>query len=293
MRWPIDKPVPRSYLFVPGNSPEKLHKSWQLSPGALIFDVEDAVPESQKLQARQNISLALKAAPKHTPYVFVRINDLSTRHWQDDISAATCKNLSGFFLPKCESSGEVSVVADFIADCEKRTGLYSGSISLVVMIESALGLIKIPQIVTATERLVGLALGGEDFCLNMGISRTVEGLELLYARSRLAIWARAHGFLAIDTIYADFNDSQGLMLESRIAKQLGFTGKLAVYPGQLEPINAAFSPSEKELKEAEKVVEAFEAAQNLGRGVTVFNGKMIDRPIVEWARRLLASTGNR
>jgi citrate lyase subunit beta / citryl-CoA lyase len=293
MRWPIDRPAPCAFLFVPGNSPEKLYKSWQLGAGALIFDLEDAVPESQKLQARQNVSLALKAAPERATTVFVRINDCSTAHWQEDISAATNKNLTGFFLPKCESPGEVSAVAALIEASEKSAGMLPGSISLVALIESARGLVEIPQIIDATDRLAGLALGGEDFCLNMGISRTVEGLELQYARSHLAIWARAKGCLAIDTIYADFHDSQGLMRESQVVKQLGFTAKLAVHPKQLEVIRDVFAPSEEELAEAKKVVEAFAAAQAKGSAVIAVDGKMIDRPVFERAQRLLASAQRR
>ncbi len=293
MQWPIDRPTPCSFLFVPGDSPEKLRKSWQLGAGALIFDLEDAVPESQKHQARQNVSLALKAAPEAATNVFVRINDRSSRHWQEDISATTVKNLTGFFLPKCESREEVSAVADVIGTSEKRAGGVPGSISMVALIESACGLVELPHIIAATDRLAGLALGGEDFCLNMGISRTVEGLELQYARSHLAIWARSRGCLSIDTIYADFHDTQGLIRESQIAKQLGFTGKLAVHPKQLEVIRGVFAPSEEELAEAKKVVDAFAAARAKGSAVIAVGGKMIDRPVFERAQRLLASAQRR
>ena len=289
MRWPIDKPAPRTFLFVPGNSPEKLHKSWQLGAGALIFDLEDAVPEAQKVPARENVSSALKASPEPAMNVFVRINDCSTEYWQEDISAATGRNLSGFFLPKCQSPEEVSAVAGLIEASERRVGMVPGSISLVAMVESARGLVQIPQIVEASQRLIGLALGGEDFCLDMGISRTAGGLELQYARSHLAVWACAKGCLAIDTIHADFHDAQGLMRESQTAKQLGLTGKLAVHPKQLQVIRDAFAPSEEELAEAKKVVEAFVAAQAKGSGIAAVDGKMIDRPVFERAQRLLAS----
>lgn len=216
--------MPRSFLFVPGNSPEKIEKSWQLDAGALIFDLEDAVPASQKLQARQYVSSALKAVSRKATGVLVRINGHSTSHWRDDIDATTCRNLRGFFLPKCESSEEVSEVVHHLKAAEEEDGIDSGSISLVGMIESARGFVEVPAILKATDRLIGLALGGEDFCLDMGISRTSEGLELHYARSHLAVWARANGCLAIDTIYSDFKDSAGLLRDAKIAKQLEVLG---------------------------------------------------------------------
>ncbi len=293
MRWPLDRPVPCAFLFVPGNSLEKLYKSWQLGAGALIFDLEDSVPEFQKLQARKNVILALKTAPDRATPAFVRINDGSSAHWQEDISATIDKNLTGFFLPKCESREQASAAADIIEASEKNAGMAPGSISLVALIESARGLVEIPQIIDAADRLAGLALGGEDFCLNMGISRTAEGQELQYARSHLAIWARAKGCLAIDTIYANFHDRPGLMRESQIAKQLGFTGKLAIHPKQLDVIRDVFAPSKEELAEAKKVVEAFAAAQVKGSIVIAVDGKMIDRPVFERARRLLASAQRR
>lgn len=289
----MDRPVPHAWFFVPGNSPEKIKKSWQFETGALIFDLEDAVPEFQKLQARQNVSAALKAASGWKADIFVRINGHASPHWQEDIDATVCRNFGGFFLPKCESSEEVADVADRIKAAEEEAGVDSGSILLVAMIESAHGLVEVPRILKATDRLMGLALGGEDFCLDMGISRTTDGLELLYARSHLVVWARAQGCLAIDTVYSDFRDTSGLIRDAETAKQLGFSGKLAIHPAQLEIIRATFSPSEQELTEARKVVEAFTTGQQKGNAVVVLDGKMIDGPVFERAQRLLASVHQR
>ncbi len=284
--------MPRSFLFVPGDSPEKLEKSWNRGADALIFDLEDAVPEPEKSTARKSVSLALQVASGQSSYALVRINGYSTSQWVDDVRATISSHVRAFVLPKCECPEAVATLAALLDSEEKSLRLVPKSISIFAMIESARGLVEIPRIAEVSRRLQGLVLGGEDYCLDMGVSRTKCGAELQYARAHLAVQARAFGCLAIDTIYSDFGDAEGLRRDTETAKQLGFTGKLAIHPAQLETIHAAFAPSDADLVWARKVIEAFTVGQTRGSTIVTLDGKMVDPPIVERARRLLVAAGN-
>lgn len=287
MRWPAEKPIPRSLLFVPGNAPEKLGKALKYNADGLIFDLEDAIPEIQKAEARHNVREALKEPTARAGWTLVRINGYSTPYWEKDIEAVTAYHPQGLLLPKCDSADHVEAVASIVEKEERKAGLTIGSIYFFLLVESPRGLIEIPRLAEASSRVVALAFGAEDFCLEMEISRTKEGSDLLFARSHMAIVARAFGCVAIDSVYTDFHDMAGLIRESKASKLLGFSGKLAIHPKQLEAIHAAFSPSKEALAAARKIVDAFEKAQTEGKGVVVLEGKMIDQPVVERARRLL------
>lgn len=279
----------RTLLFVAGNNARMLEKARSLRPDALIFDLEDAVPNSEKEAARRMVAAALSECLSARVKVFVRVNPLSRRaEFEADLEAVLAGNLHGICLPKCDRPEAVAEVGELLAAGEKRCGKPVGSIALVPMIESALGLINAYSIARADPRIAAVAFGGEDFCADMGIARSREGRELLYPRSALAVSARAAGCQAIDTIYADLNDTEGLARETRLAKQLGFTGKLIIHPAQIEPVHRAFAPSEEEVAEARRIVEAFERAAAAGSGVVVVDGRMVDRPMVLRAQRILA-----
>jgi citrate lyase subunit beta / citryl-CoA lyase len=288
--WPLDKPL-RSLLFVPGNRPEKVSKAWGLGADCIILDLEDSVPEAEKHRARRLVHDALEAAPSPRPFAVVRTNPGNSFHWRNDVDAVVTRGLQGIMLPKCESAEEIASAHRTVAALERRRRLKTGSIQLLLLLESARGLLEASRLAQASDRVVALVLGGEDLCLDMGIERTKEGSELAYPRWMLALCARAYGCMAIDTIYAEFNDPQELLRDAETAKRAGFCGKLAIHPKQIGPIHAAFTPGEHEVAEAEKVLAVFAEAEAKGTGAVALNGKMIDKPIVERARRVLAMAG--
>lgn len=295
MRWPITELPLRSLLFVPGNSPRMIEKSWSTGADGIIFDLEDAVPNTAKDEARENVRSALEAAGEKCVLVFVRINSHSTAYWQADIKAIIGENLRGILLPKCQSTRELSSLEKVVRRQERARRLAIGATSLFLLIESAQGVLQAARLAGSNSRVAALVCGAEDFCSDMGIPRTPEGTELLWARSYLAICARAYGCLAIDCVYADFNDTGGLIRETELGKHLGFSGKLAIHPKQVETIHSVFAPSEQELSEAKKVLDAFAKAEAKGEGVVALDGKMIDKPVIERARRImsLAKSGGR
>lgn len=293
MRGPMAEYPLRSLLFVPGNSPDKVQKAWKTGADGIIFDLEDAVADSDKPAAREMVRKAIDGAPRGDVSTFVRINSYSTPFWEDDLKAVIGRNLRGIVLPKCGSPDEVSSLENVLDLEEKSNRLASESICLLLLIESARGLLRVPQLAEASRRVAALIFGAEDFALDMGIPRTTDGASLLYARSYLPICARAYGCLAIDAVYPDFKDDQGLLRETETGKRLGFNGKLAIHPKQVGLIHAAFAPSDLELAEARKILEAFAEARGRGESVFALDGKMIDRPIVERARRLVALAESR
>ncbi len=285
----LENPL-RSLLFVPGNNRRMTEKALGTGADGVILDLEDAVPDAAKVEARETVRKALADIGDVQTAAFVRINDWSTPYWEADVKAVVGKNLQGIVLPKSESIRAISSVERLLRQREKVTALSTGSVRLFLSIESAQGLLKLPELVGFSERIAGVIFGAEDFCLDTGISRIPDGNELLYPRSYLAICTRAYGCGAIDTIYPDLNDPDGLRRECERAKQLGFSGKLAIHPKQIDTIHAAFSPSEQEVSEALKILEVFKEAQANGQGVALLGGKMIDRPVAERARRIINRT---
>lgn len=264
-----------------------IRKAWTTSADAIILDLEDAVPAAAKNVARNQVQIGLAEAPQNIPRVLVRINPFASSFWQADLERVVGCRIDAVVLPKCESQKAVRAVSRFLLRQEKAAGRDPGSLPLFLLVESAKGLMTMASMLESSPRAMGLMLGGEDFCLDMGIARTLDGTELSYARSSLAVCARAHSCYAIDTIYDNYKDPTGLLREARLSKALGFSGKLAIHPSQIETINSVFIPSAQEVLAAKKVLEAFAQAQTAGSGVTALDGKMIDRPAVERAQRIL------
>jgi citrate lyase subunit beta/citryl-CoA lyase len=274
---------------VPGNSPEKLEKALRLGADCLILDLEDSVPEIDKSVARSNVKGTLESSAPDDPPLLVRINSLSSPHGPKDLKEIIAPALAAIVLPKCDSSDVVVKVDRIMRAEEESKGLTAGSISFVLLIESARALLEAAVMVQASPRVVAVALGAEDYCLDMGIMRTRNGDELAYPRATLAVIARAHGCLAIDAIFADFKDKEGLTSDALVARSMGFSGKLAIHPAQVGPIDSVFSPQEAEVETAKRILESARSAKIDGLGVMSLDGKMVDRPIVERARRLLAA----
>lgn len=287
----------RSMLFMPGNREKMLDKSLGIGADAVVWDLEDAVPFPDKPAAREIIRSRLEtvAVPATgaagAPVFLVRINGFTTGLVEDDLQAVVYPGLAGIMMPKVESADEVRVVGRLLAQLEQDRGLAVGAIKIVATLETALGVLRSPEIAMASDRVIGLCFGAEDFTLDVGTSRSREGTELNYARHLTVLACAASKIMSIDTVFSDLNDAEGLEQESLFVRQLGFTGKCAIHPRQLEIINRSFSPSDKEMEYARRVVAAFEQAREAGAGVTTLDGRMLDQPVVERSRRLLERFG--
>jgi citrate lyase subunit beta / citryl-CoA lyase len=288
-KYPLPPPRLRSLLFVPGNRPDRIQKAWVCAADAIIVDLEDGVPELQKPEARRQVRHVFNRTPEIGPLLLLRINPVSTPYWKEDLDVVLSPEVRGIVVPKWHSQDEIREIESFLKTQESRRGIEPGATGLFLLVETALGLLQVSKLDQKSPRLAALLFGAEDFCLDMGVSRLAAG-AVAHARHHLAVCARAYNCLAIDTIYGRLNDESGLLRDSEAAKSAGFSGKLAIHPQQVQIINTVFSAKNDELNEARRIVEAFRVAEASGKGTTVVNGTMIDRPIVERARRLLRSS---
>lgn len=281
----------RSWMFVPGHRQRMIDKALGLDADALMLDIEDGVAPAEKDRARRLIgeALARERQPRE-PLRFVRINAIGHRRMEDDLAAVLRPGLDGLVLPKVESAAEVAAVESRVAAHEAACG---ARLRLLVAIESPRGLLAAPAIASCSDRVAGLMFGAEDFGRELGLpaSRQGEAQELLYARSALVVAAASAHVQAVDGVWVDLQDPQGLERFALQSRRLGFTGMSSIHPSQVAPINAAFRPGAEEIDYARKVIAAYEEAAARGDGSVAFGGQLIDRPIIERARRTLDLAG--
>lgn len=274
----------RSWLFVPGHRQPMIDKALGLPADMLIFDLEDGVPEAEKDVARGRVAAALDGARGGSTR-FVRVHDARSSELDADLQVIAHAGLRGLVLPKVQGPEDVLQMCRWLDRHETRAGIPSGGVRLLATIESARGLVQAPAIASVTPRLVGLMFGAEDFALDMGLfSHPGQGL-VNYARSALAVAAGSGQIRAIDKVFTDISDPDGLAAEAQRARDLGFAGKAVIHPGQVGAVNEIFSPTEVEEKWARRIVEAFE--RRADEGPATVDGQMVDRPILERARWIL------
>jgi citrate lyase subunit beta/citryl-CoA lyase len=283
---PLTPPL-RTLLFVPGNKARMLDKARSLPADAVILDLEDGVPPGEKLAARAVVRQALEDG-SCGPQVILRVNTFATGLVEDDLHEALGPGVAAVCLPKAETASDVGRLAARLADLEQEQGLAVGSLAICLMVETALGVLNAFSMACASARVLALCLGGEDLAHDLGAVRTKEGLELAHSRAQVLLAARAAGALAIDTIWTDLIDPDGLLAEAQDARRLGYSGKLVIHPAQTEAVHQAFAPSEEEVAHARRVLAAFEAAEARGDGVIALDGQMIDAPVVARAREIVA-----
>ena len=278
----------RSMLFLPGNNPNLLINGNSLGADAVIFDLEDAVAPNEKDAARILVHNTMRYMDFGGCERIVRINSIDTPYWRADIDAILPYQPDLILLPKTGTAEDARTADAYISEVEARLGLEKNTVSLMPLIETALGVENAFAIASATKRVKALFLGAEDLTADLQCKRTKEGREIEYARTRLVVAARAVGIDVYDTPFTDVNDDEGIEIDARHAKDLGFTGKSSISPRHVEVINRIFSPTLKEIEYAYEVMDAIRLAKEQGKGAIALHGKMIDAPIVARAEQTIA-----
>lgn len=279
----------RSMLFVPGSNAAMLSNSFIYKPDAIMFDLEDSVALKEKDSARLLVAHALQQ-PLYKKYGIervVRVNPLDSQFGELDLNAVVRAGVDVVRMPKTDTADDVIAMDEAITAIEKACGRAIGSTKLLAAIESPLGITQVNAIAIASPRLIGIALGAEDYVRNLKTERSPEGIELLYARCAILQAARAAGLQAFDTVYSDVNNEEGFLREASLIKQLGFDGKSLINPRQIELVHNLFAPTAQEVAKAEQIINAAREAEAAGSGVASLNGKMIDSPIIERAKLVL------
>ena len=277
----------RSMLFVPGANAAMVSTSFIYQPDTIMFDLEDSVALSEKDSARMLVAHALQHPLYREMETLVRVNPLTSEYGLADLNAAVRAGASGIRLPKTDGAQDITDMETEIERIERDCGREVGSTLMLAAIESPQGILAANEIAQASKRLIGIALGAEDYVRAMKTERSPEGIELLFARSTILHAARANGLMAFDTVYSDARNEEGFLREAALIKQMGFDGKSLINPAQIALIHNLFAPTQKEVDYAEKVIKAAEDAAKAGFGVVSLNGKMVDTPIIERSRLIV------
>jgi citrate lyase beta subunit len=268
----------RCLLFMPGDDLKKIQKGIRLGVDAIVMDLEDGVALKRKAEARVTIATTLRDLPFGRSERVVRINPIGSGLEQADLDAVLSQRPDSILLPKVEHAGHIQWLAETIAD---------PSVRLLALIETARGVVNLREIAAASDRLDALIFGAEDLAGDIGATRTQAGWEVFYARSAVVTHAAACGLQAIDTLVIDFNDEAALIEDARLGAQLGFSGKLAIHPRQVDVIQAIFTPSDEQIAQAQRLILIHEEQQAQGSGAFAFEGKMIDRPAIRAAQQVI------
>lgn len=273
-------------MFVPGNNPGMMADAHIYGPDSIMLDLEDSVTMAEKDAARLLVYNALKSVDYGDTEMVVRINPLNTPYGKKDIEAVVKAGVHVIRMPKTETAEEVREVEREIERVEQELGCV-GRTKIMAAIESAIGVVNAYDIAIASPRMMGIALGAEDYCANLKTQRTPGGDELRLARETIVVAARAAGIDALDTVYSNLNDMETFRNEVEFIKTLGFDGKSIINPRQIEVVNEVFAPKEKDIAKARAIIAAIKEAEAKGSGVIAVNGKMVDRPVVIRAERTI------
>lgn len=277
----------RTMMFLPGSNVAMLRDAALYGADSIMFDLEDSVSLKEKDSARVLVHFALKTFDYSSVETVVRINSLEAGG-DLDIEAAVLGGVDVIRLPKTERAQDIIDVEEVIRKVEEENNIEVGTTKMMAAIESAEGVLNARDIARASKRLIGIALGAEDYVTNMKTRRYPDGQELFFARSMILHAARAEGIAAIDTVYSNVENTEGFLKEVSLIKQLGFDGKSVINPRQIPLVNQVYTPTEKEIDNAIDVINGIREAEAKGSGVISVNGKMVDKPIVERAYRVLS-----
>jgi citrate lyase subunit beta/citryl-CoA lyase len=288
----------RSWMFVPGDRQRMIDKALALPVDAILLDIEDGVAPAAKETARKQIAESLDriAAQKkdnpsfRTPARYVRINAVGHERMNADVDYVIRPALEGLAVPKVETPEQVKIVEKILDDREPKIGLARGSVRLLLALESPRGLFNAYAIASSSPRVIGLMFGAEDFSreLSLPLRREGEATDLIYARSATVTAAAAAHVQAVDGVWPNFQDIEGLKKFALQSRRLGFSGMSLIHPSQIDEVNAAFTPTAEEVDYCRRVVQAFDDARARGEGAIAFGGQLLDIPIVDRARQTIA-----
>lgn len=277
----------RTMLYVPGNNPGMIRDAGIYDEDCIMFDLEDSVSLEEKDSARLLVYEMLRKLDYPGKELIVRINSPATPGGIQDLEAIVRTRKAAIRLPKTDCAQDVVFCEQQIERIERENGIPAGSTPMMAAIESAAGVLNAKEIAFSSKRLIGIAIGAEDYVTNLKTKRSPGGVELLFGRSMVLLAARAAGIDAIDTVYSDVNNEEGFRDEVKLIKQLGFDGKSIINPRQIAPVHEIYTPTQKEIDHSVAVMEVIKEAHKKKSGVIALNGKMVDKPIVERARRVL------
>lgn len=279
--------IRRTRLYMSGNNPAMIRSAGLFGADSVILDLEDAVAINQKDAARMLVRNALRELDFNNTEMTVRINSADTEFFYDDLREIVPAKPYAIVLPKSETFKQVNNACKAITEVEEENGIPTGTIKLMPIIESAKGVLNAERIAIACDRIVAISPGGEDLTADLGAERTVAGEELLYIRSKILLAARAAGIQALDTVYGNIDDEEGLINQTKRIVRMGYDGKACIHPKQIEPIHQTFTPTAQEITHAQRIVEAYQLAQEEGLGVICVDNRMIDVPVVKRSERIL------
>jgi citrate lyase subunit beta/citryl-CoA lyase len=288
------KPV-RVALFAPGSEERVMAKAMAAGADAVIFDLEDSVPLAGKAAARGAVARAIEMAASSSdprkPLVFVRVNAASTGLLADDLEAVVRKGLDVIMLPKAEQPDELRILADALDRLETAARMRAGAVQIMPQIESALGVVRCFELASVSPRVFGTCIGGArdgDLQTDLGCGWSIEGTELLYARSKVLLDTRAAGKpCPLDGVFSDLGDEPGLVADSMLSARLGYVGRTVIHPKQIAPVRRAYAVPEAQLAYYRKVVSEFEAAEKAGIAAIAVEGKLVDYAMYQRAKRVL------
>lgn len=277
----------RSLLYIPGNNPGMIQNCAIYGADGVLLDLEDSISLSEKDSARKLVKHALLSLDFGSVERVVRINGRDTPFFEPDLREIIPAQPDAVRIPKIDSPEDILAADEIITSLEEEHGMERGSVGIHAMLETARAIVNTPAIAAVSPRILGLTIGGQDLAADMGITITREGLEMLYAKSAVILAAKAFGLLAFDTVYTDIGDLYGLREAAAQSVALGFSGKAAIHPSQIAVIHEAFTPPEKDVLRAERIVRAAKEAEARHLGVVAVDGRMVDAPVVAQARRVL------
>ena len=277
----------RAILYMPGDDRRKIQKATTLGVDSICMDMEDGVAANKKAEAREVIAGAMKELDFGTSERCIRINQIGSGLEKRDLIAALATNPDTIVVPKVETAEQVKWVSEHIESYELSSKLNIGNIRLLVGVETAKGIVNLKEIAEADKRLEAIIFGGEDYAASVGAVRTKAATELLYARQAVVTACAANDLQAIDIVFIDFKDPEGLRAEAEEGARFGFSGKQIIHPNQVEAAQEAFTPSDEAIEYAKRIVESFEASQKEGKGAYALDGKMIDMPLLKNAQKVL------
>ena len=278
----------RSFIFVPGNRANMLERARNFTADVVMVDLEDSVPAGEKSTAMDLAKEWVPILRREGQKVMVRVNSLDTGLTRIELEAIVSPDLYGISLGKVGSTWNIRDVDRILSAIEPQAGVAPGTIKIVPWVETGSAMVDARDIGIASSRVIALAFGAEDFTNDMGIERSDTGEEVQVPRSLVPVAAKAANVASLDSPFVLFQDPDALRADAKRARQMGYTGKFAIHPSQIDIINETFSPSPQEIAYARQIMDAWEKAEAEGRGSLSIDGRMVDVPVVKRAENLLA-----